>query len=91
MAHRESAKKSLRQNEKHRLRNKAVKSRLTTETRRFERALERADVEQASAQLDLLTKLLHKASAKGVMHSNTAARRQSRLQKHLNELVSAGG
>jgi len=72
------------------LRNKAVKSRIRTETREFERAIERADAEQARTQLQLLTKLLHKASAKGVLHTRTAARRQARLQKHFNERVAGG-
>ena len=76
----------MRQNEKRRLRNKAVKSRLKTETRKFERAIERGDAAQASGQLTTVTKLLHKAAAKGVMHENTAARRQQSLHKHLGTI-----
>lgn len=90
MPQRPAAKKSVRQNEKRRKRNSAVKSRLTTEIRKFERALEREDVEEAQDKLDLVTKLLHQAAKKGVMHENTAARRQSKLQKELNRVsVSA--
>ncbi|MFP4176857.1 MAG: 30S ribosomal protein S20 [Candidatus Brocadiia bacterium] len=86
MPQRPSAKKSLKQNEERRKRNKSVKSRLNTETRKFERAVERGDVEEASEQLDLVTRLLHRAAGKGIMHKNTAARRQSRLQRMLNEI-----
>jgi len=62
-----SAKKRVRQAEKRRLRNKAVKSRLKTEAKKLR-----------------VTKLLHRAAAKGVIHKNKAARVQSKLQKHLN-------
>ena len=86
MPHRASAKKAMRKNEKRRGRNRSVKSRLTTETRKFERALERGDAGEAATHLNLLSKLLHKASAKGVLHANTASRRLARLQKHLNDL-----
>jgi len=88
MPHRASAKKRLRQNEKRRLRNRAVKSRLRTETRKFERALERGDVEEARAQLNLITKLLHRAGARGILHPNTASRRQSKLQQRLNSMAT---
>jgi len=89
MPHAESTKKRLRQNVKRHLRNKAVKSRLRTETTKFRRAIERGDLDGARAQLALLVKLLHQACVKGVIHSNAASRRQSRLQGHFNKLVAA--
>jgi len=79
-----SAKKRVRQAEKRRLRNKAVKSRLKTEAKKLRMAAERKDVAEAGRQLGLVTKLLHRAAAKGVIHKNKAARVQSKLQKHLN-------
>ena len=87
MPQRPSAKKSVRQNEERRKRNSAIKTRLTTETRKFERALEREDAEEAREQLDVLTKLLHKAARKNILHENTAGRRQAKLQRQFNELV----
>lgn len=89
MPQRASAGKTLRQNKKRRLNNKSVKSRLTTETRSFERAVERGDAQQAQGQLSLLTRLLQKAVAKGVIKANTSARRQARFQKQLNTIGSA--
>ena len=89
MPHRPSARKTLKQDAQRRLRNRAVKSRLKTETRKFERAVERGDAAQASGQLSLVTKLLQKAAAKGVLRDNTAARTQQRLQKHLNTIGAA--
>lgn len=90
MPQRPAAKKSLRQDRKRTLRNKGIKSRLTTETTKFERALERKDFKAAGKQMNLLTKLYHKAAVKGVLHKNKAAREQAKLQKLANK-VQAGG
>jgi len=89
MTQRASAAKSFRRNEVKRKLNKSVKSRLHTETRKFERAIERGSSDEASEQLNLVSKLLHQAASKGVIHKNTAARRQSRLQSKLNSLDAA--
>ena len=89
MPQRPSAKKTLKQDAKRCLRNKAVTSRLKTETRKFERAVERGDAAQASGQLNLVTKLLQQAAARGVLHENTVARRQHSLQKDLNAISAA--
>ncbi len=86
MPQRPAAKKSVKRNKKREHSNKRVKSRLTTETRKFERAVEREDTEEAQEQLDLVTKLLHQAASKGVIHENKAARRQSQLQKSLDRI-----
>jgi len=85
MAHSRSARKALRRSLTHRQRNKSVRTRLTTETRKFEKALERGDVAGARSQLSLMTKLLQRAADKGIMHANTAARRQARLCKQLEK------
>lgn len=89
MPHRRAAMKSLRQDRKRNLRNKSVKSRLRTERNKFDRLLERADVDAAEQQLGLLTKLLQRAAARNVIHANKAARSQAQCQKRLNE-VKAG-
>ncbi len=86
MPQRPSAVKSLRKNLDRRRRNRSVKSRLRTETVKFERAVERGDAEEAGKQLELVTKLLHRAAAGNAMHENTAARTLSRLQARLNAL-----
>jgi ribosomal protein S20 len=91
MPHRASATKALRQGKKRQQCNKPVKSRLTTETRSFERAVERGDAKAAQGQLNLLTKLLQRAAIKGIIKANTAARRQARFQKQLNGITAAKG
>ena len=84
MPRRPSPKKALRQTKKRTLANKAIKSRLTTEIRKFQRELERKEVTAADEQLNLVTKLLLKGATKGVIHKNKAARKQAQLQKALN-------
>lgn len=66
-----SAKKRLRQDEKKRLRNKAVKTRIKTETKK---AAEGGDLKSAFSAID-------RAASKGVIHPNAAARRKSRLAR----------
>ena len=82
MANIKSQIKRNRQNEKRRLRNKAVRSELKT---RQKRALTAA--EQGAEDTVELTRLaiqrLDKAASKGVIHKNQAARRKSRLVKRI--------
>jgi small subunit ribosomal protein S20 len=84
MAHRPAALKSLRQDRKRRLRNKAIKSRLRTEGNKFDRMIQRGELEAAEQQLALLTKLLHRAGSRNIIHPNKAARLQAQCQRALN-------
>lgn len=74
-----SAKKRLRQDEKKRLRNSIVKTRVKTETKK---ALAGGDGKTAFGAID-------RAAAKGVIHKNAAARRKSRLAKRLAASAAA--
>ncbi|MBN2136710.1 MAG: 30S ribosomal protein S20 [Sedimentisphaerales bacterium] len=89
MAHSLSAKKRVRQNAKQRASNRARKSQIKTQTKHFEEALEKRDVEGATEQLRLLTKKLDKTAATSTMHKKTAARKKSRLAKKLNAIKNA--
>jgi small subunit ribosomal protein S20 len=77
-----------RQNEKRRVRNKAVRSELKTRTKTALAAASegREDVEELAR---LAIKKLDKAASKGVIHKNQAARRKSRLMKKIRA-ASAG-
>ncbi|MCD6416303.1 MAG: 30S ribosomal protein S20 [Planctomycetes bacterium] len=86
MPNRPSAMKRLRQDKKKRERNKAIKSRLRTEQNRFDRMMERGDLQEAEQQASLLTKLLQRAAHKNILHVNKAARKQAQFQSQLNEL-----
>lgn len=91
MAHSLSAKKRVRQNEKHRRINRARKSQVRTHTKHFEEALSRGDAETASEHCQLVVKKLDKTAAGGTMHKRTAARKKSRLTKRLNSLKAKKG
>jgi small subunit ribosomal protein S20 len=86
MPNRPAQAKSLRRNKKRRERNQAVKSQLRTERNRFNRMLERGDVEEATEQVRKLTRLYQRAASKGVVHENKAARKQSQFERRLREL-----
>jgi small subunit ribosomal protein S20 len=78
-----------KQNEKARLRNKAVKSSLKTSIRRFREAAQGGDVEETGAALRAACRQLDKAASKGVIHKNQAANRKSAIAKSYAELTRA--
>ena len=85
MANIKSQIKRNKQNEKRRLRNRAVRSELNT---REKAALAAAGTDNEAEALRQTIKRIDKAAAKGVIHKNTAARRKSRLVariKHLSD------
>jgi small subunit ribosomal protein S20 len=88
MANIRSQIKRNRQNEKRRLRNKAVRSELKT---RIKTAVTTAEsgAENSEEALRLAVKKLDKAAAKGIIHKNQAARRKSRLMKRINAISAA--
>ncbi len=91
MAHSLQAKKRARQNTKNRIINRARKSRVKTQIRHFEAALNTGDVEAATEQLRLVTRKLDKTAATSTMHKKTASRKKSRLAKQLNKLKVKSG
>jgi len=66
------------------LKNAAAKSFLRTTLRRFEESIS-TDSETAALALKKATRALDKASSKGLIHKNLAARKKSRLTKRLNK------
>lgn len=86
MAHSLSAKKRVRQNVKSRTINRARKSQVKTQVKRFDAALEAGDVDLASEQYRLVVQKLDKTAATSTIHKKTAARQKSRLAKRLNAL-----
>jgi small subunit ribosomal protein S20 len=71
------------QNEKRRLRNRAVRSELRT---REKAAVSAAGTDDQAELLRLAIKRIDKAAAKGVVHKNTAARMKSRLTRRVTRL-----
>jgi small subunit ribosomal protein S20 len=78
-----------KQNEKRRLRNKAVKSELKTEIRKFREAADAGNADEATAAMRAACRKLDKAVSKGVIHRNQAANRKSAIAKQAHELASA--
>lgn len=90
MANIKSQMKRNLQNERRRLSNKAVRSELKTRTKSAAAAAE-SGAEDAGEQLRLAVKRIDKAAAKGVIHSNQAARRKSRLVRRIAALGAETG
>ncbi|HRD55139.1 MAG TPA: 30S ribosomal protein S20 [Parachlamydiaceae bacterium] len=67
------------QNEKRRLRNKAVKSQIRTAIRNFDEALPKGEPELVKEKLNLVYSLMDKGVKKGVVTINKASRTKSRL------------
>jgi small subunit ribosomal protein S20 len=84
-----SAEKRNRQNAKRQLRNKQIKSRVRTETRKLLEIIESRDKESAQQQFKNVSGLLDSASLKGVLHRNSADRKKSHLQKRINRIEEA--
>jgi len=83
--HHKSAKKALRQSEKRRLRNRAFKSRVKTEIKKFLNYLQEGNLEKAENQLRLTQSLLHKGVSKGIFHWKKAGNKISKLFQKLNK------
>lgn len=87
MATHKSAIKRCKQNEKHRERNTAIKSRVKTAIKSALAAVETKDKEASKAALAESVPLLAKAAAKGVFHKKTMSRKISRLTRKTNALA----
>jgi small subunit ribosomal protein S20 len=85
MANIKSQMKRIRQNERRRVRNKAVRSELKT---REKRAVLAAGTDEQDALLQVAQKRIDKAASKGVIHKNAAARRKSRLMRRVARAAS---
>ena len=89
MANIKSQIKRNRQNEKARLRNKAVRSELKTRVKAAVTTAE-SGAETTPEALRLAIKRIDKAAAKGVIHKNAAARKKSRLVRRVTALTNQG-
>ena len=66
--------------------NKADKSELKTNLKKFDAALVAGDKAAAEAAYKVAVKKVDQAVAKGVMHKNTAAHRKSAMTLKLNKI-----
>lgn len=82
MANTSSALKRMRQSERRRLRNRAVRSKVRTAVKNARAAFGDAGADARAAAADAI-RALDKAVTKGVVHRNTAARKKSALARRL--------
>ncbi|GAB4268657.1 MAG: 30S ribosomal protein S20 [Deferrisomatales bacterium] len=86
MANHKSALKRMRQDDKRRLRNKAVRTRYRNLIKAVRVAVEAGDAAQAEEALKAAAPYLQRAASKGVIHKNKAARHISRLTRQVGIL-----
>jgi small subunit ribosomal protein S20 len=83
LANTPSAKKRIRQNEKRRLRNRAVRSAVRGNVKSAREALTGKTADSATVVREAI-RAIDRAVTKGILHRNTAARRKSSLARKLN-------
>lgn len=91
MANKKSSKKDLRRTAKRRVRNTATKSALKTYVKKVRTAVTTGETAPTQTALTLAIKALDKASQRGVIHKNQAARRKSRIAKAANKVLNGDG
>ena len=83
MANHKSAEKRSKQNEKKRLRNKIIKTKVKNHIKTVRTA---ENKESAKEALQKAQTVIDKATKKGMLHKKTAARKVSRLNLFVNKL-----
>ena len=82
MANTSSALKRMRQSERRRIRNRAVRSKVRTAVKTARASLATPGAETRASVAEAI-RALDKAVTKGVVHPNTAARKKSALARRL--------
>jgi len=66
--------------------NRAAKSALKTELKKFDAAVQSGNGELAAESYNAAVKSVDKAASKGLIHKNNAARKKSAMAKKLNAI-----
>ena len=82
-----SAKKRVLVSQAKAAQNKAAKSALKTDIKKFEAAVAEGNRSEADVAYKVAVKALDKAAAKGLLHRNCAANRKSRMTIKLYKLA----
>jgi small subunit ribosomal protein S20 len=85
VANHKSALKRAGQNERRRLRNKAVTTRVKNVVKNVRTAIDE-NAEDALERLNTAKSVIDNAAKKGVLHKKTASRKISRLSRQVNAL-----
>lgn len=86
MAHHKSAKKRIRSSEKKRIVNQMAESKVKTH---YKKTLTTTNKEEVEKLYKEAVAILDKSVTKGRLHKNNAARKKSKLTKHLNTFSAA--
>ena len=87
MANIKSSKKIILVDELRAARNKAIKSKVKTASKKVELAITAGNKEEAVLKLREAVSAINKAKSKGVYHRNNAARKVSKLTKAVNAIA----
>jgi len=88
MANTKSAKKAARQTLRRTAMNKSRRSRMRTFVRKVEEAIATGDKTAAESALRAAQPELMRSAQKGIIHTNSASRKISRLSTHIKALAS---
>ncbi len=86
LANSKSALKRVRVAERRRVRNRTYRSASRTLVRRAETAIAAGNVDEAATAVANAISMLDRSASKGIIHSNNAARRKSRLMAKYNAM-----
>ena len=86
MAHHKSAKKRIRSSERKKAVNKMTDSKIKTVVKKTLATDKKEELEKLYKEA---ISVLDKGTSKGRLHKNNAARKKSRLTKHLNKVTAA--
>lgn len=81
-----SAKKRVLVNKKKAVENKAAKSALKTQMKKFDAAVVEGNRNEADTEYKAAVKAVDQAAARGLLHKNAAANRKSSMTLKLNQL-----
>jgi small subunit ribosomal protein S20 len=87
MANIKSAKKRIKVIATKTARNRAIRSAVKTYSKKVVAAVQAQDKALAATQLSVAVKAIDKATAKGVFHKKTAARKKSTLARLVNTIA----
>ncbi|WP_414039715.1 30S ribosomal protein S20 [Acidithiobacillus sp. M4-SHS-6] len=86
MANTAQARKRVLQNEKHRLHNASMRSRLRTYVKKVLKAVHDGNQDEARVALRTAESVIDKSAGKGVVHRNAASRTKSRLSARVKAM-----
>lgn len=69
--------------------NKSRKSEIRTYVKKFNKALENDEIDEARELLKMIDKKLKQAASKNIVHKNAASRKTSQLARAINAKISA--